>query len=99
MSRGSKLEPEPAIWKGALRRQMKWLPSFDDSKRLHVVLFGSYGGNVLDFLPLRRKTVALMSINCVAGHTFCDKWFICDATLFAGEMLQESLKMFTSKRR
>lgn len=34
MSRGSKLEPEPAIWKGALRGQMKWLSSFDDKQKV-----------------------------------------------------------------
>jgi len=52
----------------------------------------------LNFLILRRKTVALMPINCVAGEIFCDKWFICDATLFAGKMLQRELKNFQIKK-
>jgi uncharacterized metal-binding protein len=63
-----------------------------------VVLFGSYGGNVLNFLLFRRKTVALMSINCVAGQTFCDKWFICDATLFVGKMLQGEFKRRSNQK-
>jgi len=63
------------------------------------ILFGSYGGNVLDFLPLRRKTVALMPINCVAGQTFCDKWFICHATLFVGKMLQGEFKKLSNQKR
>jgi hypothetical protein len=36
------------------------------------ILFGSYGGNDLNFLLLRRKTVALIPIDWVAGQTFCD---------------------------
>jgi len=34
MNRGNKLGPEPAIWKGALMGQMKWLSSFDDKQKV-----------------------------------------------------------------
>jgi len=100
MSRGNKLGPEPAIRKGALMGQMKWLSSFDDKQKVAWGFYlDPYGGNVLNFLLLRRKTVALMPIDWVAGQTFCDKWFICDATLIVGKRLQGEFKKLSNQKR
>lgn len=68
MSRGNKLGPEPAIWKGALMGQIKWLLSFDDRQEVACGIIWILWRECFEFSSLKEKDCCF-DVNKLSGRT------------------------------